>query len=441
MKFSPDLYPMDAEQAVISCVIVNNDLWPEVAESLNKNDFCSKNYQILFEMMRFLSSKNDPIDKITLVNLLKKSYNLNDTNNTDFIKALIKNAPNSANIKTYIKIVKSKSILRNLIEKSKEIIEIASEYKHHDLKDLFNLIEENILTLSKKIEIKSEVKNISEVLSNTIKNIENKHELNSNIIGLSSGFKDLDDITAGFHKSDLIIIAGRPSMGKSTLAINIAENVIIEHRKPVILFSMEMSMDQVATRMLSSIGRIDLQKLRCGKIDQTDWPKLNNSVALLSGTHMFIDDSGALTPFEIRDRIKKVKNLYNDIGLVIIDYMQLLKMPGMQDNRTREISEISRSLKILAKEFDVPIIVISQLNRSVEQRNDKRPLMSDLRESGAIEQDADLIILIYRDSMYNKFSDLDKRSEIIIAKQRNGPIGKVYLNFLPELCKFENIQT
>lgn len=392
-------------------------------------------------MMKFLSSKNDPIDRITLVNLLKKTNNIPDKNNTDFIKALIKNAPNPSNIKTYIKIIKSKSILRTLIERSKDIIDIASEYKHQDLTDIFNLIEENILNLSKKIESKSEVKKISEVLANAIKHIEQKQELNSNIIGLSSGFKDLDDITAGFHKSDLIIIAGRPSMGKSTLAINIAENVIIEHRKPVILFSMEMSMDQVATRMLSSIGKIDLQKLRCGKIDQTDWPKLNNSVTLLSGTHMFIDDSGALTPFDIRNRIKKVKKIYNDIGLVIIDYIQLIKIPGMQDNRTREISEISRSLKILAKEFDVPIVVISQLNRSVEQRNDKRPLMSDLRESGAIEQDADLIIFIYRDGVYNKQNELNKKSEIIIAKQRNGPTGKVYLNFLPEFCKFENIQT
>ena len=198
-------------------------------------------------------------------------------------------------------------------------------------------------------------------------------------------------------------------------------------------------MDQVSTRMLSSIGRINLHKLRCGNIDQTDWPRLNNSVSLLSGTHMFIDDSGALTPFDIKNKIKKIKNTYSDIGLVIIDYIQLIKVPGLQDNRAREIAEISRSLKILAKEFDVPIIVLSQLNRGVEQRNDKRPLMSDLRESGAIEQDADLIIFIYRDDVYNKYDNENKASEIIISKQRNGPTGKIYLKFSPEFCKFENI--
>lgn len=439
MEFNPDLYPIEAEQAVISSVIVNNELWHEVSDLLDRNDFCKVEHQIIFEMMKFLISKNDPIDKITLINLLKKSCNKEDANNSDFINTLVKNAPSLSNIKTYIRIIKSKSTLRKLIETSKEIIDFASEYKHHDLTDVFNLVEEKISKLSKKFDTKPEFKNISEILASAIKNIEERHESNSHITGLSSGFKELDEITAGFHKSDLIVIAGRPSMGKSTLAINIAENTIIEHKKPVILFSMEMSMDQVSTRMLSSLGRINLHKLRCGNIDQTDWPRLNNSVTLLSGTHMFIDDSGALTPFDIKNKIKKIKNTYNDIGLVIIDYIQLIKVPGLQDNRAREIAEISRSLKILAKEFNVPIIVLSQLNRGVEQRNDKRPLMSDLRESGAIEQDADLIIFIYRDNVYNKINNENKTSEIIIAKQRNGPTGKIYLNFSPEFCKFENI--
>ncbi|HIH2762433.1 MAG TPA: replicative DNA helicase [Candidatus Azoamicus sp. MARI] len=437
MEFNADLYPIEAEQAVIASVIVNNDLWTEVSESLNKNDFCKIEHQIIFGMINFLILKNDPIDKITLINLLKKSHNVEDTNNTDFVTQLIQNAPALKNIKTYIKIVKSKSTLRKLIETSKEIIEIAEEYKHHDLTSVFNLVEEKISKLSKQLDNKTELKNISEVLDCAIKNIEERHETKSNITGLSSGFKNLDELTAGFHKSDLIVIAGRPSMGKSTLAINIAENVTINNKKPVILFSMEMSMDQVSNRMLSSLGRINLHKLRCGNIDQTDWPRLSNSVALLSGTHMFIDDSGALTPFDIKNRIKKIKNTYNDIGLVIIDYIQLIKVPGLQDSRAREIAEISRSLKILAKEFNVPIIVLSQLNRGLEQRNDKRPIMSDLRESGAIEQDADLIIFIYRDDVYNK--NENNESEIIIAKQRNGPTGKIYLKFSPEFCKFENI--
>ncbi|HIH2763371.1 MAG TPA: replicative DNA helicase [Candidatus Azoamicus sp.] len=439
MEIQDSLYPSEAEQAILSSIVVNNDLWHEVSESLDRNDFCKIEHQVLFDMMKFLISKNDPIDKITVINLLKKTYNSDDDPNTNFFVKLIKDVPTLKNLKTYIQIVKSKSILRKLINTNKEIIDLASDYNHHDLTDLFNLVEGKISKLSKKIDNKPEFKNISEILATAIKNIEIRHESNSHVTGLSSGFKDLDELTAGFHKSDLIVIAGRPSMGKSTLAINIAEHATIENKKPVILFSMEMSTDQVSTRMLSSLGRINLQKLRCGNIDQTDWPRLNHSVTLLSGTHMFIDDSGALTPFDIRNKIKKIKSMYNDIDLVIIDYIQLIKIPGLQDNRAREIAEISRSLKILAKEFDVPIIVLSQLNRSVEQRNDKRPLMSDLRESGAIEQDSDLIIFIYRDNVYNKNNKETNDSEIIIAKQRNGPTGKIHLKFLPEFCKFENI--
>jgi len=439
MQLNSDLFPIETEQAILSSIIINNELWYEVSELLNKKDFCKVEHQVIFNMIEYIVSKKDVVDEINLINLLKKSYNSEDKSNDDFLKKLLKNSPTLSNLKTYIKIVKSKSTLRQLIQISKDIEDLASEYKHHDLTEIFNIIENKISSLSKKIDSKPEFKNIQEILGATIKKIEERNELKSNITGLSSGFNNLDEITSGFHKSDLIIIAGRPSMGKSTLAINIAENIIINNKKPVILFSMEMSMDQVSTRMLSSLSSVNLHTLRCGNINQTDWPRLKNSVELLSKTNMFIDDSGALTPFDIKNKLKKIKNIYNEIGLVIIDYIQLIKIPGLQDNRSREIAEISRSLKILAKDFDVPIIVLSQLNRSVEQRNDKRPLMSDLRESGAIEQDSDLIIFIYRDNVYNKNNKETNDSEIIIAKQRNGPTGKIYLKFLPEFCRFENI--
>ncbi|HIH2763058.1 MAG TPA: replicative DNA helicase [Candidatus Azoamicus sp.] len=437
MDFNSNLQPIEAEQAILSSVIAHNELWNDISQ-LEEEDFSKTEHQMIFKMMKYLISHNDPIDKITLINLLDKANKNKST--YDLTHSLIDNAPILTNIKTYIRIVQSKSILRKLIQANTEIINFTLQYKDTDLTNIFNLIEEKLSNLSKKIDSKSEIKNISNVLTNTIKNIEQRIESKSNITGLSSGFKDLDEITSGFQKSDLIVIAGRPSMGKSTLAINIAENVSIENNKSIILFSMEMSADQVATRMISSFGRIQLHKLRCGNIDNSDWPKLSASIDCLSKKHIFIDDSGALTPFDIKNRIKKIKNLGNDIGLVIIDYIQLIKIPGLQDNRSREIAEISRSLKILAKDFDIPIIVLSQLNRSVEQRNDKRPLMSDLRESGAIEQDSDLIIFIYRDNVYNKTDNENTKSEIIISKQRNGPTGKIYLNFSPEICKFENIK-
>lgn len=440
MEHLSNLHPIEAEQAIISAVIANNDIWSYVLENLDKSDFCKKEHQVLFDMMTFLISKNEPVDKITLINLLKKNSHLENLSGNEFINSLIKNTPSIKNLASYIEIVKNKSTLRRVIEAGKDIIDFSINHKNESINEILNFAEDKIAQISKKINKKDDFKNIQKVLLDTLKNIEIRNELKSNITGIPSGFKELDDLTAGFHKSDLIVIAGRPSMGKSTLAINIAEHIIINNKKPVVIFSMEMPVEQIITRLISSLGRINLHKLRSGILDQSDWPRLLNSASLLIGKNLFIDDNGALTPFDIKNKIKKIEKDIKDIGLIIIDYIQLIKIPGLQDSRAREIAEISRSLKILAKEFNVPIIVLSQLNRSLELRNDKRPLMSDLRESGAIEQDADLIVFIYRDEVYNKNERADKISEIIIAKQRNGPIGKINLKFLPEYCKFENLK-
>jgi len=278
----------------------------------------------------------------------------------------------------------------------------------------------------------------SDILTKTIKRIEQLYYINSPIIGLSSGFEELDKITLGFNNSDLIVIAGRPSMGKTAFAMNIAEHIIINLKKPVLIFSMEMTGSQVIERMLASIGRLSLQKIRNGMLDTIDWPRLSSAVTVLSRNRFFICDSGPLDLFDIKNISRKTFNLNKDLAVIIIDYIQLIKITGSSDNRVQELSEISRALKSLAKELNIPIIALSQLNRSLEQRFDKRPIMSDIRESGAIEQDSDLIIFIYRDEVYNKSSPDLNKAEIIISKQRNGPIGEFKIDFLSEFTKFES---
>ena len=433
-----NLYSIEAEQAIIGGIIIDNEVWAEVSNKLEKTDFYKREHQIIFDIMTFLVSKNEPIDSITLTNILNRNSNLEKKSSTTYINNIIKSTTNTKNILSYVNIVKDKSTLRQIINLSKEIIEFSLNSKTDNVNDVLEMIEKKFLSISKKINKNEKFADISDILSKTIKKIEMLNETNSSITGLASGFKDLDTLTSGFHKSDLIIIAGRPSMGKSTLAINIAQNVLATLNIPIVIFSMEMSSEQIIMRLLSSLGQINLQKLRTGTLDKSDWPRLTAAVAtLLNKKNLFIDDSGALTPFDIKNKIKQIYKIQKNIGLIIIDYIQLIKIPGLQDNRSREIAEISRALKILAKELNVPIIVLSQLNRSSEQRNDKRPLMSDLRESGAIEQDADLVIFIYKDELKNK--NLNKKiSEIIVAKQRNGPTGKINLNFIPEYCKFED---
>ncbi len=432
-------FSIEAEQSILTGILIDNENWEKISDDIEETDFYKKKHRLIFKIIENEIKNNKTIDLISLTEILKNNNELIMVGGKEYLNELIINTPNTKNIKTYVKIVKEYSALRKLIITSKNIIEASLNIKNKNIQEIIDKAEKEILSISKKQKNKENIITISQALTTTIKKIETFFESGSSITGLSSGFKDLDNITSGLHKSDLIIIAGRPSMGKTTLAINIAENIIIKNNMPVLIFSMEMPAEQIATRMLSSLGRIELQRLRTGLLKETDWPRLSSAIALLSGKNLYIDDSGSLTPYDINNKARKIFNLNKELGAIIIDYLQLMHLPEITEYRASEISEISRSLKVLAKELNVPIIALSQLNRSLEQRTDKRPIMSDLRESGSIEQDADLIIFIYRDEIYNKNIKNKGLAEIIISKQRNGPIGTINLKFLGHYSKFENL--
>ncbi|MDP2762967.1 MAG: replicative DNA helicase [Enterobacteriaceae bacterium] len=433
-------HSIEAEQAVLGGIMIDNTTWEKIADRLNNNDFYEKNHKLIFKAMLALISENKPLDIITISENLEKKNDLEKIGGIKYLSKLAKNTTSTANIIIYSNIIKDRALLRKLITISKDIIDSSLNLKERNVSELIDEAEEKILSLSKDYGLnKNENLNtISSILAITIKKIETLFESNSHITGLSSGFIELDKITSGLQSSDLIIVAGRPSMGKTTLSINIAEYITIKTDNPVLIFSMEMPAEQLAMRILASLGRIELQRLRTGMLKDTDWPRLSSAISLISAKKLFIDDSGSLTPFDIRNKARKIYKKYGKIGTIVIDYLQLMHIPGLNDLRAAEISEISRSLKILAKELKVPIIALSQLNRSLEQRIDKRPIMSDLRESGSIEQDADLIIFIYRDEIYNKNSLDTGTAEIIIAKQRNGPTGTIKLTFLGQYSRFEN---
>ncbi|HIH2763695.1 MAG TPA: replicative DNA helicase [Candidatus Azoamicus sp.] len=444
MKLSKNIpysipFSIEAEQAILAGIIIDNENWEKISENIDESDFYKKKHRIIFKIIENEIKNNKNIDILSLTEILKNTNEIAIVGGKEYLNEIITNAVNTKNITTYVKIIKEYSALRKLIITSKNIIETSLNIKNKNIQEIIDKAEKEILSISKKHKKKENITTISQALTTTIKKIETFFESGSNITGLSSGFKELDNITSGLHKSDLIIIAGRPSMGKTTLAINIAENIIIKNNMPVLIFSMEMPAEQIATRMLSSLGRIELQRLRTGLLKETDWPRLSSAIAIMSGKNLYIDDSGSLTPYDINNKARKIYSLHKELGAIIIDYLQLMHIPDMNDFRASEISEISRSLKVLAKELNVPVIALSQLNRSLEQRTDKRPMMSDLRESGSIEQDADLIIFIYRDEIYNKNIKNKGIAEIIIAKQRNGPIGTINLKFFGHYSKFENL--
>lgn len=444
MKLSKNIpysipFSIEAEQSILTGILIDNENWEKISDDIEETDFYKKKHRLIFKIMENEIKNNKTIDLLSLTEILKNNNELIIIGGKEYLNELIINTPNTKNIKVYVKIVKEYSALRKLIITSKNIIEASLNIKNKNIQEIIDKAEKEILSISKKQKNTENITTISQALTTTIKKIETFFESGSSITGLSSGFKELDNITSGLHKSDLIIIAGRPSMGKTTLAINIAENIIIKNNMPVLIFSMEMPAEQIATRMLSSLGRIELQRLRTGLLKETDWPRLSSAIALMSGKNLYIDDSGSLTPYDINNKARKIYNLNKELGAIIIDYLQLMHIPEITEYRASEISEISRSLKVLAKELNVPIIALSQLNRSLEQRTDKRPIMSDLRESGSIEQDADLIIFIYRDEIYNKNIKNKGIAEIIVAKQRNGPIGTINLKFLGHYSKFENL--
>ncbi|QLB21566.1 replicative DNA helicase [Vespertiliibacter pulmonis] len=452
-------HSIEAEQAVLGALMLSSEQWDNVAERLSSQDFYNFAHRTIYEQMTELVRDHQPIDLITLDQALKNKGVLQDIGGLAYLAELSKNTPSVANVLTYADIISERAIRRELIAVSNRIAELSYQPKGMPVKDVLDEAERTVFQIAEKRTSSSEgPKNIDSILINTLARIEllAANRENNGITGVSTGFIDLDKKTAGLQPSDLIIVAARPSMGKTTFAMNLCENAALEDieetdengnkvktpNKPVLIFSLEMPADQIMMRMLASLSRVDQTKIRTGQIyDDDDWSKISSTMAILqSRKNIYIDDSSGLTPTELRSRARRVYRENGGLSLIMVDYLQLMRAPGFADNRTLEIAEISRSLKALAKELQVPVVALSQLNRSLEQRADKRPVNSDLRESGSIEQDADLIMFIYRDEVYNDNSEHKGTADIIIGKQRNGPIGRVRLTFQGQYSRFDNYQ-
>ncbi|MES9904270.1 MAG: replicative DNA helicase [Sedimenticola sp.] len=432
-------HSIQAEQSVLGGLMLDNSTWDQIADRVVEIDFYRREHQLVFRTIELLAERSQPFDVVTLSEALERHGVLDEAGGMIYLGTLAKDTPSAANIRAYADIVREYSVMRQLIRVGTEVADSGFAPEGRESAELLDEAERKVFEIAEKgAKNRGGFESIKSLLTKAVDRIETLFEQDEPITGLSTGFTDLDDKTSGLQPSDLIIVAGRPSMGKTTLAMNIAETVAINSGLPVAVFSMEMPGEQLAMRMMSSLGRINQSRVRNGKLEDDEWPRLTSAVSLLAEAKLYIDDTPAMSPLEIRARSRRLMREHGELGLIMIDYLQLMQIPGMSDNRTNEISTISRSLKALAKELKVPVIALSQLNRSLEQRTNKRPIMSDLRESGAIEQDADLVIFIYRDEVYNDDSPDKGRAEIIIAKQRNGPIGKVDLTFLGEFTKFEN---
>lgn len=432
-------HSIEAEQSVLGGLLLDNSSWEKVADLLVDHDFYRNDHQLIFRGIADLFEHSQPVDVITLAEWHDKRGELDDVGQLAYLGTLARNTPSAANILAYANIVRERSILRQLISIGTSISSVAFNPDGRSSEEMLDLAERQVFEIAEKGAKRSGgFVQVKDVLGKVVDRIDTLFEQDSPITGLSTGFSDFDTQTSGLQPADLVIVAGRPSMGKTTFAMNLAENAAIKSKEPVAVFSMEMPADSLAMRMLSSLGQIDQHRLRSGKLNDDDWPRLTSAIALLNEAPLFIDDTPALTVTELRARARRLKREHG-LSLIVIDYIQLMQGSGRNnENRATEISEISRSLKSLAKELDVPLIALSQLNRSLEQRPNKRPVMSDLRESGAIEQDADLIVFIYRDEVYNPDSPEKGKAEIIIGKQRNGPIGTVALTFQGKYTRFEN---
>ena len=431
-------HSVEAEQAVLGGVLLDNGAWDRIADILAGTHFYRGDHRAVFNAVAALCEEGRPCDAVTVAERLDRDGQLDSSGGLAYLAELAENTPSAANIVAYAEIVRERAVLRELIRTSTEIADAAFRPEGRAALDLLDDAERRIFEIAERGgAAQRESVAIRDVLVSVMERIDELSRRDSPITGVPTGFEDLDRKTAGLQYGDLVIVAGRPSMGKTSFTMNIVEMAAIRAELPVIVFSMEMPAEQLTMRMLSSLGRIDQQKVRTGKLDDDDWPRLTSQLALLNDTKIFIVDEPALTPTELRARCRRLKREHG-LGLVVIDYLQLMHVPGTRENRATEISEISRSLKALAKELMVPVVACSQLNRGLEQRQDKRPVMSDLRESGAIEQDADLILFIYRDEVYNEESKDKGKAEIIIGKQRNGPIGRVELAFLNKYTRFEN---
>ncbi|MFO1350903.1 MAG: replicative DNA helicase [Gammaproteobacteria bacterium] len=440
LKIPP--YSIEAEQSTLGGLMLDNSAWDQIADRLSEADFYQADHRLIFRAIHDLAAQNAPFDVVTLAEWLQSRNQLDDAGGLAYLGVLARDTPSAANIRAYANIVRERSVLRQLIRIGNEIAGFGFNAEGRPSRELLDEAEQKVFAIAQQGGRAAQgFVSINELLTRAVDRIDTLFQLDNPITGQPTGWGRFDEMTAGLQRGDLIIVAGRPSMGKTSFAMNIAENVALQAqqtRAPVAIFSMEMPGEHLAMRMMSSLGRIDQHRIRTGRLEEDDWPRLTSAISMLNEAKMFIDDSSALTPTEVRARARRLQREHGQLGLIIIDYIQLMQVPGHSENRTQEVAEISRSMKALAKELDVPVIALSQLNRSLESRADKRPVMSDLRESGSLEQDADLICFIYRDEVYNPESPDKGIAEIIIGKQRNGPTGKVKLTFLGQYTRFEN---
>jgi replicative DNA helicase len=441
LKLPP--HSVEAEQSVLGGLLLENEALDKIADLLRPADFYRHDHRLIYQHISKLIEQNKPADIVTVAESLENTAELSSVGGIAYLGALAQNTPTAANIRRYAEIVRERSVMRKLVEVGSAIAESAYSPQGRDAQQLLDEAEAKIFQIAEGGKRSSEgFVDIKVLLPQVADRIDYlyQRENQGDVTGVPTGFSDLDERTSGFQPGDLIIVAGRPSMGKTAFSLNIAENVALDTKLPVAVFSMEMGATQLATRMIGSVGRLDQHRMRNGNLEDEDWVRLTTALGKLNDAPIFIDEGAGLSSFDVRARARRLHRQCGKLGLIVVDYLQLMSgNSGRQsENRATEISEISRSLKSLAKELDVPVVALSQLNRSVEQRPDKRPVMSDLRESGAIEQDADLILFIYRDEVYNPDSADKGTAEIIIAKQRNGPIGRVRLTFVGQHTRFEN---
>ncbi|MGY8525242.1 replicative DNA helicase [Paracidovorax citrulli] len=434
-------HSIEAEQSVLGGLLLDNAAWDRIADFLSEADFYRFDHRVIFQSIARLISDTKPADVITVYEMLQVAGKAEEVGGLAYLNSLAQNTPSAANIRRYAEIVRERSVLRKLVTVADDIATAAFAPKGREVRELLDEAESKVFAIAEEgSRGQKGFQEIQPLLTQVVERIDELYHRDSttDVTGVPTGFIDLDRMTSGMQPGDLVIVAGRPSMGKTAFSLNIGEHVAVEQGLPVAVFSMEMAGTQLAMRMLGSVGRLDQHRLRTGRLLDEDWPRLTHAIQRMNDAQLFIDETPALNPMELRARSRRLARQCGQLGLIIIDYLQLMSGSGGGENRATEISEISRSLKGLAKELNCPVIALSQLNRSLEQRPNKRPVMSDLRESGAIEQDADVILFIYRDEVYNPDSQDKGTAEIIIGKQRNGPIGTVRLTFLGQFTKFDN---
>jgi primary replicative DNA helicase (EC 3.6.1.-) len=432
-------YSIEAERSVVGGLMLDPEAWDRVSELVVADDFYRPEHNRIFSVIAKLADEVEPIDVVTIGERLDKRGELEDVGGMAYLIEMVEATPSAANIASYADIVRERALLRRLISTTNEITDRAFHPEGMNAAEVLDEAERKIFQIAEGGEKKGGPREVADILSATVDKIDELYHQEGSITGLSTGFTDLDAMTSGLQPADLVIVAGRPSMGKTTFAMNLVENAAMISELPVIVFSLEMPAEQLMIRMLSSLGRIDQTRMRSGQLIQEDWDKLMSAVKMLKDRKLFIDDTGGISPTEMRSRVRRIAREHGGVALIMVDYLQLMQIPGFTEGRTNEISEISRSLKAIAKEMSCPMVALSQLNRSLEQRPNKRPVNSDLRESGAIEQDADVISFVYRDEVYHEDTPYKGIAEIIIGKQRNGPIGTCRLAFVGKHTRFEDL--